>query len=303
MHRRVAMAVVVLLGALLAWLIVRHLPVGTVDDTAGAVPVHLVVSAAMRPEPSARSDNPPAERAVKETAISALAAVSGRHAVVCPPLPDSDSSTSWTQPEGAICALTTGIVCAVSQPAGSVVVWRDDAPDEAVAAYRWDTGPDGSTICAIETPTETRVRLHVLDAQERPRAGVSVSSWDLNRSAITDAAGWATLLLPHDGVNWVIAIGDDGAVSSPMAVEAGGVATIVLGDRPADIYPGDVLAEVRMSRRTEAIDDLGAALESSTPEVERELSELLDSQLRALDSFCETSDVPTCREWRGAVRD
>jgi hypothetical protein len=166
-----------------------------------------------------------------------------------------------------------------------------------VAAYRWDTAQDGTTTCVPESLRDIPVLVRVVNAQAAPLEGVSVMSSGLYRSAITDADGWANLLLPHGGRSWVFAISDDGAVSAPVGVEAAGAAVIVLRDPPADVDPGNVMAEIRMSRSVEAIEDLEAALEASRPEVARELGDMLDAQVRGLEVFCETSDVPSCRMW------
>jgi hypothetical protein len=212
-------------------------------------------------------------------------------------MPDS-IGTSWKHPEGATCALVEGIVCAAAQPAGSILI-RGDV-DTVVAVYRWDTSTDGTTTCVIESPTEGQVRVRVLDEQGRPRAGADVTTLELSGFASTDADGGASLAVVGTGTHWVFALGNDGAVSLPVGVVTGGTATLVLGDRPTDMEPGDVLPEVRASRMLETIEDLEAALEASQPdEVASELGELLDIQLRGLEGLCETSDLPTCRAWKG----
>jgi hypothetical protein len=284
------------LAVLLAWLTMRE-SVETVDGPAPARSDSLVSPAAAHVERAASAE-PVEPREVKEAAVRALAAASGRFAVVCPPRPPPPqhcTETGWHQPEGAICTLAPGILCAASEPAGSVVIWCDN--ETPVAAYRWDTAQDGTTTCVPESLRDIPVLVRVVDAQAAPLEGVSVMSSGLYRSAITDRDGWANLLLPHGGRSWVLAISDDGAVSAPVGVEAGGAAVIVLRDPPADVDPGNVMAEIRMSRSVEAIEDLEAALEASPPEVGRELGGMLDAQVRGMDVGCEDSDVPTCRAW------
>lgn len=296
MRRRLAVAVVLVALALVAWWGAQPSRPGKVADRAmPAPPVPEVTTAPPHPVPlPAPSDDLVNERAATEAAIAVLAAASGQYAVVCPALPDRDGQ-DWMHPEGASCAMTTGIVCAAPQPAGSVLIRRDGAP---VAVYRWDTGQDGATTCVLEPPTEGRAWLRVLDEHAAPHAGVTVSTSDMSAFATTDTDGRATLRIIGTGTHWVIALGDDGAVSPPAGVVSGGTATLVLGDRAADIGPGDVMTEVRSARALEAVEDLEAALEPSLPpEVARELAELLDLQQRRLDAFCKTSEVPTCRAW------
>lgn len=298
MRRRVGVAVVV--AALVAWWATRSAPTPVrqvADRVTPASPIPVAAAPVIpAPVPAPTAEPVDERRAAKEAAITVLAAASGRYAVVCPPPLEDRDGTSWKHPEEATCAMTKGIVCAASQSAGSVVIRRED--NTPVVVYRWDTGADGATTCVLEPPSEGRVRLRVVDEQGEPRAGASVGTSDLSAFATTDADGGATLSITGTGTHQVFAFGDDGAVGRPAGVVAGGKATLVLGDRPADIGPGEVLPEVRLARRLEAVEDLEAALEASPPaEVARELGALLDMQERGLDLACETSDLPTCRAW------
>jgi hypothetical protein len=292
-RRRIASGLALVLLLVAAWWATRPAPVSLL------APVVRVEPAPPPPEPAkpapARAELPVEEkRPAMEAAIAALAAASGRYAVVCPPLADSDG-TGWTHPEGATCGLGGGLTCAASQPAGSVVVvGEDDAP---VAVFRWDTGPDGGTTCIVEPPTEGRAEIRVTDPEGAPRAGVTVVI-GMRVWATTGADGVATLTVVGTGTHEAIAASDDGAVSRPVDVVAGGAATLVLGEKPADLEPGDVMAEVRVSRSLEAIADLETALESDMPaEVADELGKLLEVQVRGLRVACESSTLPSCRGW------
>lgn len=308
-HRWMGFLVALAVLALLLWLARPVVP----GEGRFAPPV-VVEPPAFHPPPvsprAAPVTEPAAARSSSDAvvaAIEALAEASGRTVVSCPRLPPVPPGRrrEYQHPSGGTCATTEELICAVTQPAGTVVVRElivvtlpdgsvsSSMADDGLSTLRWDTDADGHTRCTVEPPTPGQVMVRVVDASGLPLAGVGVLANDL--AASTDADGRARLSVLTAGYVEVMAFGQDGGVSRPASVAAGGEVTLVLGPPPADLAPGEVRSEVLLARHVEAMGDLESALaEERRPAVAAELRRLLDAVRASVDAVCTSVDLPSC---------